>query len=688
MFTTHVEGKTVKVELWNQELYAPVFPWVYDRLHRKWKESTARRSEDEDGDFVWKKEVDPEWYKKRRKKERFMQKSDKSYIDNECEAWRAYRWDKRLNGEWVFLNDKPVYITGLHYYYMHLFTGTDRFDGMPGYWDTDRRFFYFMQFALDDVNTLGVALYTKRRGGKTGKSIAFMLEGITRMVGAKGGIQSKTEEDAKMVVFDPIIDAFNSLPHYWKPETTDIQKNKRPAKRLSFNSTVTGESDFEDEDERLNSSIDWRSGVEMAYDGWKMKRYIGDEFLKSERVDEIERHQVTMRSCMDYSMEFTGKMFKASTCEEIGKTKNSIKDFISFYEASNPKKRNEVTGKTKYGVIACFVPADELMGFDKFGMPDIEMNRKIILAEREDFRDNIKELYSLIRKNPLTDKEFFRVVGTHCHFDAPTIYDHIDTLSWSGGNLLSRVSLEWDGPRPGFDRQMNFNRGGRVKIIASSSGNFLIDNTSTPDMADLNRVKWIAQNPAPMDTQNRIVGVDPVDHNSTGGAGSKMCAYGAKRRLSLPVKFFIEYYGRPKMISHGYEDLLKLLFLLGCKASVENNRPGFGRYAEQRGFQNYLIYVKGSAEPGFPASTRAKDSIVDLLFDLIMESISDVPFIDLCQDWADLDITDTRKYDRAMASGWTVYGDAHLRRQRARSGGNAGAKDYFRKYKTKRQWVH
>ena len=41
--------------------------------------------------------------------------------DKECADFIAMAWDKRINGEWVMINGKPLYVSGIYYYYLNFY---------------------------------------------------------------------------------------------------------------------------------------------------------------------------------------------------------------------------------------------------------------------------------------------------------------------------------------------------------------------------------------------------------------------------------------------------------------------------------------------------------------------------------------------------------------------------------------
>jgi len=147
--------------------------------------------------------------------------------DNYAEEikWIQDQWDKRINGHWVFINGKPTYIDGWHYFYCgfwHLDTG------LPEYRSRDRTFFLFARFTFTDTtlpngNDLGRRIclgfnYPKhRREGATFKGECINYELVSRYPNVHGGIQSLDNDSGKKVFQDKLISPWQKLPFFFKP---------------------------------------------------------------------------------------------------------------------------------------------------------------------------------------------------------------------------------------------------------------------------------------------------------------------------------------------------------------------------------------------------------------------------------------------------------------------------------------
>lgn len=627
-------------------------------------------------DQYWQRQPLPAWWDERRADEEKRQKRDPDYVDVELENFRAQEWGRRLEGFWFLNKGEPVYLTGLHYYYLQwLPIGADDNDGYPSFWESDRQFFYVLQYVIEDPDCFGLLYVTKRREGKTSKSIGFLLEPLTRLAGERGGIQSKTETDAKKIVFKKLKEAYRRLPDFFQP-VFDLAQGSDPKTELIFREqarrgkaalTQLGKSDS------LNSGIDWRSSSEEAYDGDKLLRYIGDEIFKTRKVDVIERHRIVRRCVLNQDSRVRGKILYTSTVEEIEGDGEAIDEYIRLWEDSDPAKRHPKTRRTPSGLLRYFLPADEARLRDRYGYCDKEANREMILAERPE--PGSRDYYSEVRKEPLSIEEAFRVARNECMFDAERINNQIDRVSWQDKDLIMQGNFVWaEGQK---DKRVEFHPSntGRWKVL------HLFEEHS-------NKVSWRGSIPVPSNQRRFVIGVDPYDHDVVeAGHRSQAAAYVLKKYdLNDPQysrTFIVEYVARPKKAKIFYEDMIKTCFYFSAPLLFEDNKKGLQHYFEERGYLHFLITMPNRKDPGIPASTRTHQELSEAIEAYVSESCSKVFFAGLLRDWLRFDITKTRKYDRAMASGYTLLGDERIlyaaKNERTREVGTV-----FRKYKIAR----
>ena len=167
--------------------------------------------------------------------------------DKECADYISMVWDKRINGEWVYINGIPTYITGLYYFYIN-FYNLDI--GLPSFRMNDLEKSYWWKYCVEENNRVyGGIDFSRRRIGKTYFSGCMQLEYVTRNSNCFVGNQSKTDEDANSLFHKAIVSPFRRLPFFFKPIYDTTGKMK---KEISF--TDNGRSD-----EALESWIDYRS---------------------------------------------------------------------------------------------------------------------------------------------------------------------------------------------------------------------------------------------------------------------------------------------------------------------------------------------------------------------------------------------------------------------------------------------
>lgn len=593
----------------------------------------------------WERPLPPEDFDERERREEMT-----GIIDPVCEAYRQQEWYRRLNGFWFYNNGEPTYITGMHYLFLtHAFIGVT-LSGYPDYRDRDRKFFYFLQYAIEDYRSLGVVYVTKRREGKTTKGNIFLLEPATRTQNFNCGIQSKTEEDAQKVVFGALVDMYLNLPSFFRP-TFDTSAGRRPKKILKFTQpSGRGKKALDNDIEELNSVIDYKSSTTYAYDGTRLDRYLGDEIFKTEGgLDINERHRVVKYCLTGPRGNFVGKALYTSTVEEI---EGKIHEYRKFWDDSNQLQRDG-NGRTKTGLYRYFVPAFEALSYDEYGFEDIEANRIFLLNEREALKSDQVALMSEQRKNPFSVEEAFRVSKGQSAYDNVRINDQIEAVASFQGDMIIRGDLVWtDGPDS------------KVKFVEMVNGPFaLLKNQDGYEPGDeRSGVRKVSGVWVPNNKHINTGGVDPFDHVTTvDSRRSNGAAYLYRKFDALnPEKtglFVMEYIYRETHPKIFYESMIKLCVWAGCDLLFEDNKPGIRHYFEERGYLPCLVHLPDRKEPGLPSSFRTKQELVEVTKSYVLDSIHKVYFLRLLEDWRDFEPTNTKVYDAAMSASFTLLSD-------------------------------
>jgi hypothetical protein len=635
-----VEGGTLEniqgIECWIPPVGYGVDRLTGDLVHIGVHQSSPKKSEQK-----FERLLLPKDYDKRRLKEESRMKQEPDYFDPELEAIRERHWMHRRCGFWFKNNGQDVYLTGTHWYYLNWCVTNV---GYMNYRNTDRRIFYCLRSVEDDPRAGGLAYVSRRRGGKTYIANAWQLDRVSLALDKVGGTQSKTDEDAK-IVFSKLINYFVNLPHFFKP-IYDTSQGLRPKKELRFyKPTIKGKhSDDMLQGDELRSVINFGSSESFAYDGNALYAYTLDEFGKPQRSNVWDTWNI-VRYCMDQDGNWVGKAFVTSTIEDIDVTGRGPKD---IWTNSDQSKRDE-NGRTTSGLYRLFFGAHESTFFDEYGNEDTVKGMTYYLNMRKGFTHDTRQLSSIIRKNPFTIEEAFRVDGDDCLYDAMLLNERLDRLSWKD-NLTTRGEFVWkDGDR---DTRVEFEprQNGKWEIVY-----LFKDDTMS------NRVvkRGEAYNPG---NTGFVIGVDPFDHiKTTDNRMSNGAIIVLKKHSPVEASynnaFVAKYCFRPDTPQMFYEEVIKVACYYGAEVLFENQKIGLQHYMTDRGYFNFLMWLPDRVQPGIAAGSKNTQYIAEITDTYIKENIENVYFKELIKEWLEFDTLNTTKFDLAMAAGYCLIAD-------------------------------
>ena len=638
-----IDNGTVE-DIQGLKCHIPPPGWIYNVIIGEMERRLIHARSPKKKDQYWEATKLPKDYSKLREKELDRQKGDAEFFDTTLEQFRTQEWDRRLNGFWFYNNGTPTYITGLHYFYLNYWTLDT---GLPKYRDIDRKYFYFLQYCIEDPECFGMVEITKRRQGKTFRGGVFLYEYTSRTKNAQAGVQSKTGSDAKAVFRKAVIQPFKKLPDFFVP-VFDTSKGLTPTSELRFyNTVVKGKNATQIRDElELESMIDWKTCEAISYDGQKLQRYLGDEVGKTTEVNVWERYLVTRYCHLDDEGRIIGKSLLTTTVEDMEQGGEPFKKiWLNSDHTNKPGKR------TPSGLYRYFCPADETRYYDEYGYADKEKALNEILEERQLLTNDPRALSAVIRKEPLSWEEAFRIDGSKCLFNAMKLNERLDRLSWKE-NLTTRGNFVWQNGVKDSIVQWEPAQNGRWEVVK------LFESDD-----DSNKIVRRGESYHP-NNNGYVMGVDPVDHNQTqdgrrsNGAGLVLQKYNAARDNDpYNFAFVCEYIYRPESVQVFYEDMLKTAVYYGCRILFENQKIGLMHYFNDRGYGDFLMWLPERTQPGIAASPKTHQHIAELTESYINDYCERVFFKDLVKDWLEFDISNTTAYDGAMAAGYALIAD-------------------------------
>lgn len=646
------------------DCHVPPFGYVFNILTGQVEKRLIYSRSPKKSDQYWENIKLPANYSKLRERELVVQIENNEHFDPELEQFRQQEWDRRLNGFWFYNNGNPTYITGLHYFYLNYWTLDT---GLPKYRDTDRKYFYFLQYCIEDPECFGMVEITKRRQGKTFRGGVFLYEYISRAKNARAGVQSKTGSDAKEVFRKAIIQPFKKLPDFFVP-IYDQSKGLTPTSELRFyQTTVKGKkaNQIRDEEE-LESMIDWKSSEAISYDGQKLQRYLGDEVGKTAEINVWERYLVTRYCHLDDEGRIIGKSLLTTTVEDMEQGGEAFK---KIWDNSDHTKK--LGKRTPSGLYRYFCPADHTRYYDQYGLADREKALDEILEERRLLNSDPRALSAVIRKEPLSWEEAFRIDGSKCLYNAMKLNERMDRLSWKD-NITTFGNFVWEEK----DKKVVWepSRNGRWEVVS------LFEKEE-----DSNKVSKKGDQFYPNNSKY-IIGVDPVDHNTTedgrrsNGAAMVLKKYSVVEDGPYNYAFVCKYKYRPDSVQIFYEDMIKMSAYYGCSVLMENQKIGMMHYFNDRGYGNFLMWLPDRQQPGIAASPKTHQYIAELTESYINDYCDKVYFKDLIQEWLEFEIHNTTKFDLAMATGYALIAD-QVKMKKRDLNEIKEVKGFFKRYK-------
>lgn len=597
----------------------------------------------------------PLWYKDVTKREDEYNKKKKEddglFYDKKYEEYKAQEWDRRLNGFWIRIKGKAVYITGFYYMLLQWFqidVGYAKFT-KPHLIKT-----YFLQYCIEDPLCMGMIDITKRRFLKTFMGGLFLLEYVTRTKMVNGALQSKTGNDAKKVFGKAVVYPFRKFPRFFRPEY-DMSLGVNPKSEIRFQQTnIRGKKaeDTIDKDE-LGSMIDWGSADPIHYDGSKVVRYFSDEWGKTTEANIYDRHEVIRYCLLDEEGRIIGKALYSTTVEKLDSDKDGVQQAArELWNASNQNKR-ELNGRTQSGLYRFFQTADEAKNFDIYGDPDVEKTIEDILADRASVENNQRSLSARMRKEPRTIDEAFSIDADTCIFNTFNI-------------TKRKKELEYN---PVYKRSIWFYRDEdaqevRWRNITPKEKDFHWMVSPDCDLSPINANKFetVGSLRKPARTHIGAIAIDGYS-NSQGGQkwGSKACAWIGLRAQGYKRKKAIgQLYGRPSEKSTLYEQVMLAAEFLGFQAYFEHNSDAYYDHFKNAMRILYLgIYPKILIDPikfeeterhkGVPTTPYSLTKQNDLGVSYFNTDCDQIDFEDLFPDAEIYDPNDRTKSDKTVS---------------------------------------
>lgn len=622
----------------------------------------------------WERFTLPKDWKAKRIAEKERQRFDKYYTDSYLESIRAREWKRRLCGVWFWNYHKKAkkselrYITGTHYLYITNWKFQGKF---MDFRMNDMEAWYVVKYCETDPDCLGINEITKRKLGKTAKLGCWLYDRTSRPpTNQHAGLQSKSDDDAEEVMKKAIVQPWQKLPDYFRP-IYDTMKGDDPSEMRFFHTARRGsttEIEREEED-ALESWIDFGASGVSVYDGPELDSYGSDEAGKTKRPVSIKERQSTVRFCSEIDGEFKHRKQYYTTTVEIEEGEEDNYEFLELTLGSNPLDRNK-NNRTKTGLYTFFLPAQKGMYFDENGYPDVERATTYLLNERKKLEEDgdTRGLSSFKRKNPMTFKEAFSADGTRTLYDPEILNEQLENILW-GDERTEFGDLKWVNDSPFVLKKVKSNGEfeevvNKLEWIPNPKGEYEKIKGWMPK--DANKVYENNGQYLPNNNFAIRIGADPFKYDKTKDKRrSNAAAFAYQMEDELAPEdiyndmFVLRYSKRPESTRQANEAILKMAWWCGCQVLFEKNVNHWKDHFAQWNCSAFLMWMPNEVEPGI--STDGAGNTTQLICNYteayINEHIKKVFFKTLIRKetgWLGFKVEDTQKFDEPMAAGITL----------------------------------
>ena len=609
----------------------------------------------------------------------------KQYQDDIKEKYYDYingEFTRRDNGYWFMCNGAPCYITGSHYVYLN-WTKIDV--GAPDFRQANRIFYYFWEACKADQRSYGMCYLKNRRSGFSFMASSETVNQATISRDARFGILSKSGSDAKKMFTDKVVPISSNYPFFFKPVQDGMERPKTelsykvPSRRLTRNSMRSTASE-EDQQQGLDTTIDWKNTGDNSYDGEKLRLLVHDESGKWERPDNILNNWRVTKTCLRLGAKVVGKCMMGSTSNALAKGGDNFK---KLYYDSDVTKRNK-NGQTASGLYSLFIPMEwGYEGFiDKYGYPVFDSPQEKIEGidgefihtgviehwenEVEGLQSDADALNEYYRQFPRSEKHAFRDETVNSLFNLSKIYEQIDfneEMTMSG--YVVRGGFSWK----------NGIKDSEVVWTPMRNGRFLVSwippKHLRNNVIEKNGLKY------PGNDGLGAFGCDSYDISGTvGGGGSNGALHGLttfSMTEDVPnTKFFLEYIARPQTAEIFFEDVLMAMIFYGMPILAENNKPRLLYHIKRRGYRGYSMNrpdklkarlsktenelggIPNTSEDIKQAHAAAIESYIEEYVGKINENYGNMYFQRTLEDWATFDISKRTAHDASISSGLAI----------------------------------
>lgn len=450
----------------------------------------------------------------------------------------------------------------------------------PDYREADRIFFLFMEFLVYETDILGVTRGKGRRQGATSLGFYWQWWICGRMPDKIGGSISFTDDAAKNNFQKMFMRGFRAMLPCFVRDTDSKAENF-----VRFIKPIEKEKKgHQKKRQGLNSYVDTLSNSINSYDSGRLSFGLFDESGKYHKMN-INTYWSKVSPTLKVGMEKVGFAYLPTTVNPKDQGGENYRQFWNEanQNAINPETKQPYGLNTPHKIVRYLVPATEGYAgcIDKFGNSVVDDPkepiisnkgklitlgaRTIILNERSLKKD--EQLMEHRRDFPLDEYDMFAFEKGLCEFNEERLMEQIRWLEdnpvflrkcrlyreiVTQKNIYTNRDESWD----------------EVRFMDDDAGEWLLYEKPKLENAYNHRGSFEALN-----TLGYSIGVDTIKSGfATGGSTATICVFkksciiGGGETGLYPVAL---YMGKPRLMSHLYEQVLMACMWYGAKVNFE-----------------------------------------------------------------------------------------------------------------------
>lgn len=496
-------------------------------------------------------------------------------------------YDRIENGYWFYNGGELLWISGTNYMYLNWWKIDS---GFPDFRMCDTEFFWHWWQVCKDPDCAGLIDLERRRAGKSFRAGCIVYTETFTYKDVLSGIQSKTDDDGEKFFQKTVVKPWKRLPFFLQP-TFDSSNNPRNELRF-YSPTTRGSSAREDVavDDALQTNIEVRSRVEIAFDGEKLHRSIDDEAGKGRDWSIIERWMTVKKHCVQVDNKIVGKALVTSSVGEM--TKGGGEEFKTLWDFSDQSKKTD--NRTSSWLEQHYIPSYDGYIVDEFGRTLKEEGLSSLAKRFAALKGKPHQLSAEKRQFPRNLKEAFRVSVGECKFNISIIDTVLEKYTFENQNV-SYGNFKWEDNK----------RDGKVIFVPTDKANgrwivsYLFENPAMANKRYMNGGHWF-----PGNFNFGTAGADPfrVDEVTS---NKKSMGTGAIFREHDPnidpqykdvsewkTNCFIATYCNRPLRDEYAEDILMACVYYGIPLFPEMNLVVLDDYFRSRGYGGFLLHQK------------------------------------------------------------------------------------------------